>query len=89
MLDPLSVGIIVGILVGIPMFASIRLAAGLLLQVGIGATTLVITGGFKAASATVTSLIEEVAASPQLAVGVMFGVVVTGLLSTYFRSRNH
>jgi hypothetical protein len=88
-IDPLSVGLVVGILIGVPMFASVRLAAGLLLQVGIGAATLVVTNGFKAAIATMTSLVEEIAVRPQLAVGVMFGVVIAGLLSTHFHGRNH
>jgi hypothetical protein len=88
-IDPLTVGIVVGILVGAPMFASVRLAAGLLLQLGIVAATIVITSGFKAAIATITSLIEEIAARPQLALGVMLGFVVAGLLSMYLRGHSH
>jgi hypothetical protein len=87
-LDPLSIGIMVGILIGLPIFVSMRLAAGFLLQVGIGIATLVITGGFKAVTAMVASLVEEIASRPQLALGVIFGVVVSGLLSIYFRIRN-
>lgn len=86
-MDHFSIGLIVGVFVGAPIFYSGESAIAVVLQVGIAFATAILTGSFVSIGVLFQKTIEGAATDPSLVVGLVVGFVLVGIASSIVRKR--
>jgi hypothetical protein len=84
-LDPFGVGLLLGFIVSGPVFASARIAIGLLGGIAVSVTPFVLTSGFGAFQHALEEILKALTTDSRLTGGLLFGVAGAGVYSVVFR----
>jgi hypothetical protein len=85
LIDGFGTGLLLGLLMGTPIFVSARIAIGLFGSTAAGVLPFVITNGVEAFGKALEALVKAIGADPKLAVGLAIGIAIAGILSVVFR----
>jgi hypothetical protein len=84
-IDPFSMGLLLGLVVGAPVFASARIAIGLLGSTAAGVMPFIITSGFEAFRRSLDAIVSSLGSELRLTVGLLIGLALAGAFSAVFR----
>jgi hypothetical protein len=88
-IDPFGVGLLLGILVGAPIFASSRIAIGVLGSAAAGVMSFVIINGLEAFQHALGAFVKALGSDIRLTVGLLLGIMIVGVLSIVYRVQSN
>ena len=88
-LDAFGLGLLLGLLLGMCLFTSAQIAIGVVASTGAGVLPFVLTNGFDAFCRVLDGILKTVGSDFRLAGGLVFGIVIVGLMSVVFRKLAH
>lgn len=85
LIDQFGVGLLLGLLVGAPIFASFRVAIGVLGSATAGVLPFVVTNGVEAFQRALGAILGALGSDFRLAGGLLLGILIVGVLSVVYR----
>jgi hypothetical protein len=85
LIDSFGLGLLLGILIAAPAFASARIAIGVLGSAAAGVFPFVVTNGLEAFQKALEGILKVLGSDFRLAGGLVLGVLIVGVLSVAYR----
>jgi hypothetical protein len=84
-IDPFGGGLLLGLIIGMCLFASARIAVGVIGSCGAGILPFVLTNGLDAFGRMLFEILKTLESDALLTSGILLGLAIVGIMSVVFR----